>query len=514
MLLICVLGGCVDKPAKTQKLLLGDSRVLVIQKPADKKDANSFNDTIADAFILKSTKVYDIKASKITKPFLLSLWSSGYSKTERTASAKLSRFRQICAQMSGLEEGLIYIYNAHSMSGTSVQLLSQLIRHVEQYNLAWRFILVVDAKHKHFVRLNALSVYEYYPPIIDPNHDRATAIAHGAVSSPADTGQVTEGLGVKFGLIAVSLVFLVSVGIFAFVNRQSATSVAPLVYIDDQSSVAPNLANPDNKASWDNELLDYLEELEAKNLDFEQKLHSLKSQATSKPLVEEVLHSSNAKQEQTFTDAKPKVNNAVKPRVVSAEYKPPRVEKRKPVNKVLDARVVNAITVGDLPTTESLLANGVSFEGRGRNGESALIMSVVAKQNAVVDVLLSNNLDTELVDNNGRTALYYAAIDGNLVLVQKLLDAGANVNALTNLDKTPLMAAIHNGHSQTAKLLVTKGADVNVQDHSGWSSLFYAVWNGENELASLLKAAGARTDLRDRDGYSLAQISKMKFKTN
>ncbi len=494
-----------------RKILIGKTRVVLIHKPMAHKDVKAFYETLTDAFAVNEIELYDLDPAAINKSFLMSLWRiETAEKGENRASEmpEASRFRRICAALSHLHHGLVYIYNAHSMSGASVQLLSQLVRYIEQENLAWRFILVADPKHKNFARLNAMGIDEHFPKeVVSPSESVADSSAALHVSTERSNAATRSKN--SFGFFAAAALMLILVALIVGVNTSRTPSAVPVVYVGDDR-VETDLVEPFAEPSQESELSDYLRGLEQKNSEFEERLRSLK--ALDKPLsitTEAPTALANASGV-TNLDS-PRVRSRPNDRVVvPVQVQSKKTKKRRPLNRALDQDLVAAITNGDLDTTQGFMADPANFLGRGGNGESSLILGVVSQQSGIVEFLLDNNVDSELVDNNGRTALYYAAISGNLLLVEKLLAVGANVNALTNLDKTPLMAAIHNGHMQVAKALIANGADVNVQDHSGWSSLFYAAWNGESELAALLKEAGARDDLRDRDGYSLTQISKMR----
>jgi len=283
----------------------------------------------------------------------------------------------------------------------------------------------------------------------------------------------------KLGLFAAAGLTVLAIAVGAFFMMKTGvdkpTAFEAGSYGELASETEPSLNTPpreifsgpdtnsgvqglDDPKAANRELNNYLQELEGRNKEFEESLSDLKASTVAKPSVniEPSADSVDKEPSADSVDKEPSVgpgttsvakgpsgaisssantpgsNRALAGTVNRAQVKSnrpsdsksarPRFQidrpvKREALDRPLAPAVVLAITSGDLEISKKLIVDKQNFRGRGKNGESALIMSVVANQPNMVKLLLENNLDTELVDKNGRTALYYASIDGNSLII-------------------------------------------------------------------------------------------------
>jgi len=479
--------------------LTGDGRVFLVKKPQSKEENIDLKNQVDAAASKLGLPVYNLSPDEISKPGLMTLLAPHQSKGVPVETGAGSRYRMICRGVSNLKYGLVYLYNAHTMSGASVQLMSQLIRFVEQEQLNWRFVLVAHDQHKNFARLKSLGIDQYYPADIAPKRLR---VAKRLTREKGLTREQRWNSRWKVGaILALGCIICSIAGLYYFGGWERNSTVSLL---DSPRSAQLKVDSDitDELSSFDRDLQTYLSELEQKQQSFEDDLLRIKGTRTS-ARTQPSSRDSASLETSASEKMKEQTENPVA-RKESVKIRPPKTR--------ISQEVLSVIARGEVDRAKELLGSGRNFLGRGLNGESALIVAAMSKQDQMMSWLIENGISTEYVDDYGRTALYYSSIQGDRKMVEILVSAGANIDARSDLDKTPLMASVHNGHLETTRQLLKSGAQPDLQDHSGWSALFYAVWGGRDDLIQLLKSAGASSDLTDKDGYSLEQVAQMRPK--
>lgn len=480
--------------SKLAELLNGSDRVILIKKPSSKKQAEKVSRGVSALLKKQKLPVYRLLPRQINKPHFLSLF--GDQTKWRKGDAKQSRYRLICQGLSRSQQGILQIDDAHTLSGASIQLLSQLTRYVHQEGLGWRVILVANVRSRKVSKLTSIGIDRVYP--------------ESPVGADRVTGQQSSGTS-TWWLLTAGLLALTAVGAVVFwqsSEREASGSTVELVETIKKQKPISDEPTPSN--SIDTELQDYLSALAQREQSFEEDLQRIKAQRGPQQATPSVVKGSS--------DADPAVADKVAPVASqSAERSAPppqaaRQVKRRPANRALSPEIMAAVNQGNIKQATQLAESRGALIGRGKNGESVLVLSAMSQQAKMLGWLIAQGVPTELVDDYGRTALYYASIQGDSKMISELVSAGANVNARSDLNKTPLMAAVHNGHFGATRLLLSHGAQPDLQDHSGWSALYYAVWSNRDDLAELLKQSGASSDLRDQDGYSLQQIMSLRPK--
>ena len=482
------------------ELIKGSDRVFIVQRPRFNKANNKLNKEISTAAEDLGVPLYRVLPEDFNIDFLLETFISGEISGTQGDEVVVSRYRLIRQGLSDLNEGAVLINGAHKMNGESVQLLSQLIRHVRQEDLNWKFILlsaIDDPAHK-FIRLTSVGVDCYYPDDINPKNavieERSVSyIESFSVSDEESAAPKRSNLWKP--LAAIAALFLCVAGVlFYFSNSNDNTRGAGNALVVE--SELTEVRQSDNSIATTDDLNTYLAELQKKEQSFEENLQRIKaSNAANFDVADDIVDGSATEAPAAVAQVLPQQ---------------PRQKRIRPSTRLLPNDVIELIRRGDVDAAKTKAAAGETFVGRGSSGESAMVLSALAERPAMIAWFLERGVETELVDDYGHTALYYSAIQGDLPSVEMLIDAGADLNVRSDLDKTPLMASVHNGHVEVTRYLLGKGVNLDTQDHSGWSAIFYAVWSNRDDLASLLRDAGASSNLLDKDGYSLQKIAEIR----
>ena len=143
----------------------------------------------------------------------------------------------------------------------------------------------------------------------------------------------------------------------------------------------------------------------------------------------------------------------------------------------IDKKLEQAVLLGNLSLTKSLIKDGCNVDGK---------------------------------DKYGRTVVYDAILKGFQDIVLELCLANANVNNQDKDGKTPLHFSVINSQLDIAKILIKYGADVNLKDNNGNTPIFDAVFNtnGFNDIILMLKENGANPSLENNYGISPKEIAE------
>ena len=136
-------------------------------------------------------------------------------------------------------------------------------------------------------------------------------------------------------------------------------------------------------------------------------------------------------------------------------------------------------------------------DGRGEDGESALMYAIYNGYYDIALCLIEAGADVNVRDEDGLTALIYVLDYDEPEYVHALIDAGADVNVCDEDGVTALMYAIDDGYYDIALYLIECGADVNVRDEDGYSALDYAFdrYIVNADVIKALSSVGAKEGL-------------------
>ncbi|KAK5991138.1 putative serine/threonine-protein kinase fhkC [Cladobotryum mycophilum] len=140
---------------------------------------------------------------------------------------------------------------------------------------------------------------------------------------------------------------------------------------------------------------------------------------------------------------------------------------------------------------ERMVLDGHDIEGKGTDGDTALIRAADLGRTENVRALLKLGAAVNARDHMDETALQKAAGNGDESIVKVLLDGSAEVNLKTSSDWTPLMSAVSSGNIEVVRLLVQAGAHLAAETVWGDSALSIATRNGQEGIALFLADHGA-----------------------
>lgn len=146
----------------------------------------------------------------------------------------------------------------------------------------------------------------------------------------------------------------------------------------------------------------------------------------------------------------------------------------------------------DLPNVlRRLVTAGHDLEGKGSDGETALIRASRLGLTASILALLDVGAAVDATDSAGETALERAAAGGKAEALRALLHGGADIKFTTGANWTVLMSAVLSGSIEVVRILVEAGADVAAETTWGDSAITLALRNGHESIASYLVDSGA-----------------------
>ncbi len=189
------------------------------------------------------------------------------------------------------------------------------------------------------------------------------------------------------------------------------------------------------------------------------------------------------------------------PSVVSAAS-----PKKKTFNPEAGARLLAAVSDGDIEATAAALAEGADPEVRDENGNTPLIIAsasnLAGHEKELLETLIAAKAGLETGNGVGTTPLMAAAMNDQPEMARLLIAAGAKIEAKDADGWTPLMYAGYNGSWSVLQLLLDAKAKPNATDKKGWTPLLLALDQGHGNVADHLVKAGAKLTEKSLDGLS------------
>jgi len=143
------------------------------------------------------------------------------------------------------------------------------------------------------------------------------------------------------------------------------------------------------------------------------------------------------------------------------------------------------VRFGEIDKVRKQLQKGHNVNDK-HNGKTALILAIMQKNLAMVQLLLNHGANPNSInENNGDTALIIAVKLGNADIVRALIaggggGAGANLNLQARNRDTALIAALNNGKIEIANILLDENANINIEGERGIAAIDIARWKAEN----------------------------------
>jgi ankyrin repeat protein len=153
-----------------------------------------------------------------------------------------------------------------------------------------------------------------------------------------------------------------------------------------------------------------------------------------------------------------------------------------------------------LPMIKQLVKHGANVNQQTKDGTSALMLAVDAKQHRITKWLLKQGVDANLVTHDGYTSLMIAVANKDAVSTNLLLNMGANVDLYTTTGSSALMSACIHGNLDILRAILARHADIDHQhDTNDYTALHYAVESGSLSAILSLLGHGADATLQTRD---------------
>lgn len=181
--------------------------------------------------------------------------------------------------------------------------------------------------------------------------------------------------------------------------------------------------------------------------------------------------------------------------------------------ETLDARVLDAVTAGDIVRLQKAVAEGGNVnKTRAWREESPLLQAIDAGNTDMVAALLALKADPNIKMGYRDTTPMSAAVKkGDAEIVKKMLAAGGKAEAKTDTGLSLFTYAVATKNDAVADVLLAAEAKPDVgANGDDWTALFYATRNNDAARVRQLLDLGARTYLCDKDGRSVLDVAVSK----
>ncbi|KFA79503.1 hypothetical protein S40288_05370 [Stachybotrys chartarum IBT 40288] len=115
--------------------------------------------------------------------------------------------------------------------------------------------------------------------------------------------------------------------------------------------------------------------------------------------------------------------------------------------------LMRAAQRGGVKAAALLLENNANIEFKGREEVTALHLSVIHREKAMVELLLNNRAEINVQTRNGLTPLHMAALDGNAEIARLLLERRADMKIRNGQGRTALRCAKELGLQEMVEIL-------------------------------------------------------------
>ncbi|WP_213991597.1 ankyrin repeat domain-containing protein [Sodalis sp. dw_96] len=109
------------------------------------------------------------------------------------------------------------------------------------------------------------------------------------------------------------------------------------------------------------------------------------------------------------------------------------------------------------------LEKSAELDYMDREGNTALVLAIIARENAITEVLLNVGANVNLAGNKALTPLMLAVINNDAKLTNKLATKGVEPDSKNDDENTALTLAINNGAGKNViDSLITLSIDVKL----------------------------------------------------
>lgn len=173
--------------------------------------------------------------------------------------------------------------------------------------------------------------------------------------------------------------------------------------------------------------------------------------------------------------------------------------------------IFECCATGDYDAACDIISSGASVDVFNSDNLTPLMVSIINKQERIIDLLMGCGSDSNLVDNQKRSPLMYASSLGLVDISKLLLMGDADINSIDEDGKNALIYAIVNQENSVMELLLSNKIDCNVVDKQGYTPLHYAVMVGNEKAVKMLIKNSAdinATTLDNKNAIHLALEGK------
>ncbi|TCL06546.1 ankyrin repeat domain-containing protein [Sodalis ligni] len=167
------------------------------------------------------------------------------------------------------------------------------------------------------------------------------------------------------------------------------------------------------------------------------------------------------------------------------------------------ALMASVLLGNGLPDIARLLQKGAELDYLDSDGNTALVLAIMTKENAIINALLKAGANVNLAGNMALTPLMLAVLHNDFKLVDKLATKGIKPDVKNDDEDTALTLALKNGVSgKVIDSLLRLGCGVNVPGKDGLAPLLLAAGNGNKMFLKKILPLGADIDALDNKGWT------------
>jgi ankyrin repeat protein len=180
----------------------------------------------------------------------------------------------------------------------------------------------------------------------------------------------------------------------------------------------------------------------------------------------------------------------------------------------LNARLADATATRNLDEVEKLIVGGADINGRGQEGITILIWTLLKGQKDSCELLLKKGANPDLQMKNGNSALTYAAMSEDTWWLETCIKYGGDPNLYNSGSQSiPIFDAIssrglgnvNKRDTNGIKALARLGAKLDVFNAQGNPPLQYAVNLNQYDAAYELLQLGADPTLENKWGHTIVR---------
>ena len=151
----------------------------------------------------------------------------------------------------------------------------------------------------------------------------------------------------------------------------------------------------------------------------------------------------------------------------------------------------------DAYLTQKVISHGLHPDEPNVEGETPLMLAIMAENIETVKVLLKQGADVNATNDNHEAPLHYAARHNkNDSITQLLLRRGANIEAVNNSQMKALYISALQGNDAVCRYLLEAGGTVHALESDGWTALHYLAMRGDPAcMEPLISEAGADVEV-------------------